>query len=185
MRGTLERTHESPFALSDADRERLGARLQLAVKRARRSGRQTLAALTLPLAADLDPSAVVCASRRPGESWFLLEQPERGARALAALGEAVCLTASGTERFATVADRWRALAAAAVGDPPEDPADPDASSGGPIALGGFAFAAEGGADLAWSGFAPASLIVPEVALTRRRSAAAAQRSGCAPRHGRR
>ena len=115
-------THESaPFALSDADRERLAARLQLAVKRARRSGRQTLAALTLPLPADLDPSAVACASRRPGESWFLLEQPERGARALAALGEAVCLTATGPERFATVADRWRALAAAAVSDPPEDP----------------------------------------------------------------
>ncbi len=160
---TLER---SPFALSDADCERLAARLQLAVKRARRSGRQTLAALTLPLPADLDPSAVACASRRPGESWFLLEQPERGGRALAALGEAVCLTATGPERFATVADRWRALAAAAVSDPPEDPSDSGSTSGGPIALGGFAFAAEGGADLAWSGFAPASLIVPEVAFTR-------------------
>jgi len=174
VRGTLERTFESPFALSDANRERLGARLQLAVKRARRSGRQTLAALTLPLPADLDPSAVVCASRRPGEPWFLLEQPERGARALAALGEAVCLTASGPERFATVADRWRSFAAAAVGDPPEDPSHPGAG-GGPIALGGFAFAAEGGADLAWSGFAPASLIVPEVALTRRRSVAGMRR----------
>jgi menaquinone-specific isochorismate synthase len=166
VRGTLERTHESPFALSDADRERLAARLQLAVKRARRSGRQTLAALTLPLPGDLDPSAVVCASRRPGESWFLLEQPERGSRALAALGEAACLTATGPERFATVADRWRALAAAAVSDPPENPSDLGSTSGGPIALGGFAFAPGGGADLAWSGFAPASLIVPEVAFTR-------------------
>jgi isochorismate synthase len=170
---TFER---SPFALSEADRERLAARLQLAVKRARRSGHQTLAALTLPLPADLDPSAVVCASRRPGEPWFLLEQPERGSRALAALGEAACMTAAGPERFATVADRWRALAAAAVGDPPEDApdpgsaggADPGSAGGGPIALGGFAFAAEGGADLAWSGFAPASLVVPEVALTRAR-----------------
>ena len=171
----LRTSERSPFALSDADRERLGARLQLAVRRARRSGRQTLAALTLPLPADLDPSAVVCASRRPGESWFLLEQPERGARALAALGEAACLTATGPERFATVADRWRALAAAAVGDPPEDPSDPGSTSDGPIALGGFAFAAEGGADLAWSGFAPASLIVPEVALTRRQSATALRR----------
>ena len=166
MRGTLERTHEGPFALSEADRERLAARLQLAVKRARRSGRQTLAALSLSLPDDLDPSAVVCASRRPGEPWFLLEQPERGARALAALGEAVCLTATGPERFATVADRWRALAAAAVSNPPEDPSDPGSTSGGPIALGGFAFAAEGGADMAWSGFAPASLMVPEVAFTR-------------------
>ncbi len=161
---TFER---SLFGLSEADRERLLARLELAVKRARRSGRQILATLTLALPDDLDPSAVVCASRRPGESWFVLEQPERGARALGALGEAVCLTATGPERFATVADRWRALAAAAVGDPPEDFSDPGSSGGGPIALGGFAFAAEGGADLAWSGFAPASLVVPEVALTRR------------------
>jgi isochorismate synthase len=170
VRGSAERTRESPFALGEADHERLGARLQLAVRRARRSGRPTLAALTVPLPADVDPSAVVAASRRPGEPWFLLEQPERGARALAALGEAASLTAAGPERFATVADRWRALAAAAVGDAPEESSDPASAGGGPLALGGFAFAAEGGADPAWSGFAPASLVVPEVALTRRRAA---------------
>ncbi len=190
MRGAAERTRESPFALSEGDLERLGARLQLAVKRARRSGQPTLAALTLPLLADsgmlaetgmlakgerlpasaervspesvgVDPSAVACASRRPGEPWFLFEQPDRGARALAALGEVALLTATGPERFATVADRWRSLAAAAVSDPPEDP-----GRGGPVAVGGFAFAPQGGADPAWTGFEPASLIVPEVALTR-------------------
>ncbi len=109
----------------------------------------------------LDPSAVACASRRPGEPWFLFEQPDRGARALAALGEVSLLTATGPERFATVADRWRSLAAAAVSDPPEDP-----GRGGPVAVGGFAFAPQGGADPAWAGFEPASLNVPEVALTR-------------------
>jgi isochorismate synthase len=163
-------THTGVFALSDADGERLEARLRLAVKRARRSGQQTLAALTLRLGEEVDPSAVACASRRPGEPWFLLEQPQRGAHALAALGEAVCLTAAGPERFATVADRWRALAAAAVGDPPEDPSDPGSAGGGPTALGGFAFAADGGGDPAWSGFEPASLIVPEVLLSRERRA---------------
>ena len=176
---TLER---SPFSLAEADRERLSARLQLAVKRARRSGHQTLAVLTLALPAEIDPSAVVCASRRPGEPWFLFEQPERGALALAALGEAVCLTAAGLERFAEVADRWRALAAAAVSDPPEDPADPGSAGGGPIAVGGFAFAPEGGADPAWSGFEPASLIVPEVTLTRKeRSERAGGRRGIGQR----
>jgi isochorismate synthase len=165
---TASRPSRGSFALSEPDRERLDARLQLAVKRARRSGRQTLATLTLALPADLDPSAVAAASRRPREPWLLLEQPERGARVLAALGEAVCLTAAGPERFATVADRWRALAAAAVSDPPEDLSDPGSGGGGPIALGGFAFAAEGGMDPAWSGFEPASLVVPEVALTRER-----------------
>ncbi len=160
MRGAAERTRESPFALSEGDLERLGARLQLAVKRARRSGQPTLAALTLPLLG-VDPSAVACASRRPGEPWFLFEQPDRGARALAALGEVACLTARGGERFAAVADRWRALAAAAVSDPSDDP-----GRGGPVAVGGFAFAPQGGADPAWVGFEPASLIVPEVALAR-------------------
>jgi isochorismate synthase len=167
---TFERTHGHPFALAEHDRERLGARLQLAVRRARRSGRQTLAAMTLGLPADVDPSAVVAAARRPGEPWFLSEQPERGGRVLAALGEVASLTAAGNERFATVADRWRALAAAAVGDPPEEPSAPASLGGGPFALGGFAFDADGGADPAWSGFAPASLVVPEVALTRRGSA---------------
>jgi salicylate biosynthesis isochorismate synthase len=151
----------APFALREADRERLAARLELAVKRARRSGRETLATLTLALDAEVDPSAVICASRRPEEPWFLFEQPERGRAALAALGEAACLTASGPERFATVADRWRTLAAGAVSDPPDDP-----GRSGPIAVGGFAFAPTGGASPAWAGFEPASLVVPEVALTR-------------------
>ncbi len=161
MRGAAQRTRESPFALGEGDLERLGARLQLAVKRARRSGHPTLAALTLPLPGGVDPCVVACASRRPGEPWFLFEQPDRGARALAALGEVALLTATGPERFATVADRWRSLAAAAVSDPPEDP-----GRGGPVAVGGFAFAPQGGADPAWAGFEPACLTVPEVALTR-------------------
>jgi salicylate biosynthesis isochorismate synthase len=151
-----------PFALGAADEERLAARLELAVRRARRSGQPTLAALTLALPDDADPSALACAARRPGEPWFLFEQPERGRAAVATLGEAACLTASGPERFASVADRWRSLAAAAVGDPPDDP-----DRLGPIAVGGFAFAPEGGRDPAWAGFEPASLVVPEVTLTRR------------------
>ncbi len=162
----------SPFALGESDLERLRARLQLAVKRARRNGHPTLAALTLPLPAGVDPSAVVCASRRPGEPWFLFEQPDRDARALAALGEVALLTATGPERFATVADHWRSLAAAAVSDPPEDP-----GRGGPVAVGGFAFAPQGGEDLAWAGFDPASLVVPEVALTREPRSPGADGSG--------
>jgi salicylate biosynthesis isochorismate synthase len=149
------------FALSTEDRERLSARLALAVRRARRGGGEVLATLSLPLAADVDPSAVVCASRRPGERWFVFEQPDRGRAALAALGEATRLQAAGAERFATVADRWRALAAAAVADPADEPA-----GGGPVAVGGFAFAPDGGAAPHWQGFEPASLTVPEVALAR-------------------
>ncbi|HTU79032.1 MAG TPA: isochorismate synthase [Solirubrobacteraceae bacterium] len=147
--------------MSEPDRERLAARLALAVTRARRAGSPVLAAITLALDPDVDPSAVACASRRPGERWFVFEQPDRGRAAIAALGEATSLCAAGEERFATVADRWRALAAAAVSDPADEPA-----GGGPVAVGGFAFAPAGGGAPHWRGFEPASLTVPEAALVR-------------------
>jgi salicylate biosynthesis isochorismate synthase len=151
----------SPFTLSEADEARLRARLDLALQRARRSGRATLATITYALAVDTDPSAVVCASRRPSEPWFCFEQPDRGGAALAGLGQVVCLEDSGPERFSTVADRWRSLSARAVADSPGEP-----GGGGPVAVGGFAFAPDGGASPAWSGFEPASLVVPEVAIVR-------------------
>jgi salicylate biosynthesis isochorismate synthase/menaquinone-specific isochorismate synthase len=151
----------SLFALTRADRERLHARLQLAVRRARRSGSQTLATASLPLPAGIDPSAVVCASREAGEPWFVFEQPDRGRAAVAGLGEAISLTAAGGERFTTVAERWQQLSAAAVSDSPDDGA-----GGGPVAFGGFAFAPDGGRSPHWSGFPPASLIVPQLLLTR-------------------
>jgi isochorismate synthase len=150
-----------PFALGEEDREGLLVRLQLAVKRARRSGGEILATLSVPLLADVDPSAVVCASRRAGEQWFVFEQPDRGRAALATLGEVAQLSASGMGRFKMVADRWREMTGAAVADSTEG-----LLGGGPIAVGGFAFAPEGGGAPHWAGFAPASLVVPEVALTR-------------------
>jgi salicylate biosynthesis isochorismate synthase/menaquinone-specific isochorismate synthase len=117
------------------------------------------------VAPDLDPTAVVCNSRRAGEPWFTFEQPDRGGAALAGLGEAIGLQAAGPRRFAELAERWRALSATAVSDPPEDP-----DGAGPLAVGGFAFAPHGGGSPPWAGFAPASLIVPELSLTRARRA---------------
>ncbi len=149
----------------------MAARLEAALRRARRSGEPTLATSTVRLKGDMDPSAVVCASRREGEPWFAFEQPDRGKTALAALGEAAKLAdrrswdlrsaSAGKERFASVADQWRGLAAAAVGEPPDDP-----DRSGPIAVGGFAFAPDGGGSPVWEGFEPASLVVPEVAIRR-------------------
>jgi salicylate biosynthesis isochorismate synthase/menaquinone-specific isochorismate synthase len=159
---TLQTGASPPFALTDADRERMKARLLLALQRARRSGQATLATITTELSEDVDPSAVVCASRRPGEPWLTFEQPDRGGAALGALGEVAALTALGEERFTTVADRWRTLCSAAVGDPPGE----DLQCGGPVAVGGFSFAPEGGSSPPWQSFDPASLIVPEVAFRR-------------------
>jgi isochorismate synthase len=156
----LETGSRSPFTLTEVDRERLAARLRTAVRRARRRGRATLGTLSVSLPGDVDPSAVVCASRRPGEAWFVFEQPDRGGAALAALGETLVMQAAGSERFATVAERWRGLSADAV-------ADANDESAGPVAVGGFAFARDGGGAPHWDGFEPASLTVPEVALVRR------------------
>jgi salicylate biosynthesis isochorismate synthase len=151
----------SPFELTHAEHELLGERLREAVDRARRSGAPTLASLSLPLDGDVDPTAVACASRRPGEPWLVLEQPDRGRAALATLGAAAVIEESGRGRFARAAERWRRLTT------PDGGGHTDGSEGGgPIAVGGFAFAPDGGAAPHWQGFLPASLVVPEVAIRR-------------------
>jgi isochorismate synthase len=151
----------APFELTEADDARLAGRLHAALASARRSGTQSLASISLAVDADVDPTAVVCASRREGEPWFAFEQPDRGRAALAGLGQAIALQASGPQRFESVTERWRALSAGA-GVEQRDGID----GGGAVAVGGFAFAPEGGASPHWQGFAPASLIVPEISLRR-------------------
>jgi isochorismate synthase len=151
----------SRFSLPSQDRARLLQRLHLAVRRARADGEQTLAAISLPVDAGVDPSEVICASRRAGEQWFLLEEPDRGSWALAGTGEAVSLRAAGPGRFSSVAASWRAMCARAVYDPADEPA-----GGDPVAVGGFAFAPDGGGAPHWRGFEPASLTVPELTLIR-------------------
>ena len=157
----LETGARAPFSLAARERERLVAVLRIALARARRSGSATLATLSVEMPGDVDPTAVVCASRRPCEPWFIFEQPDRGRRAIAGLGAAVALESAGTERFADVAQRWRELSTRAVDDAAEG-----ASGGGSLAFGGFAFAPDGGAAPQWAGFAPASLAVPEVLIQR-------------------
>ena len=157
---TLPATAGEPFALTAPQQDHLRARLRDGVLTARRRGR-ALAWLTVSVPGATDPSAVVCASRRRAEPWFCFEQPERGGAALAGLGAATELTAEGPDRFLTVARAWRELLGAA------QPGAPDRPRGsGPVALGGFAFAEEGARSPAWTGFQPASLVVPEISLAR-------------------
>ncbi len=134
--------------------------LGAALRRARRTGIEVLASFSLGLSGDFDPSAVAYASRRPGEPWFCFEQPDHAGAALGALGAVGVLSAAGQGRFESIASSWRALARDAV----------TAGPGGPLALGGFAFAPDGGSAPIWAGFDPASLVVPEVALVRRMGA---------------
>lgn len=152
--------------LRPAAAQRLGQRIGAALSRARRSGRAVLVSVGCTIdGRAVDPAAVVTAARRPGDRWFCFEQPDREGAAIAALGEALALEASGKERFDQLARRWRDVAGAALADEPDGPA-----GSGLIAVGGFAFDAAGGASRVWSGFAPASIIVPEVALSRRGAA---------------
>ncbi len=155
-----------PFALAPADQARLRGHVEEAIRRARdaRSG-TALAAVTVTLDPRTDPTAVAVASRRAGEPWFVLEQPDRERSALATLGCVAALEAHGPDRFTGVAAAWRRLASDACCDADDDRGRPRGS--GPVAVGGFAFAHEGGQAPHWSGFAPASLHVPEVALARR------------------
>src|SRR3954452_3985863 len=147
--------------LSPDERDRLRARAVEAVRRARRHG-DALPAITIEPPAGADPTAIAAASRRAGEPWFSFEQSDRDRFALAALGCAAAIDERGPERFARAAAHWRALAERAACDDPDGP-----RGSGPVAVGGFAFAPEGGGAPHWAGFEPASLHVPEAAVVRR------------------
>jgi salicylate biosynthesis isochorismate synthase/menaquinone-specific isochorismate synthase len=108
----------------------------------------------------VDPVAVAALSRSAGEPWFCFEQPDRD-HAVAALGSVRALEGHGPERFAAVDRQWTALTARALADAPEGP-----PGSGLVAVGGFAFAPDGGSAAEWEGFSPASLLVPELSLAR-------------------
>jgi salicylate biosynthesis isochorismate synthase len=136
--------------------------LNAALRRARSLGVPVVGSLTTAVGERLDPSAIVAGARRAGEPWFCLEQPSRDETALAGLGSVRTLEADGPDRFAQLSRRWRELAAGTVSDEVHG-----APGTGLIAVGGFAFAPDGGRAPSWDGFACASLTVPEISLARR------------------
>ncbi len=148
--------------LPQADLQRLESKLTAGLRRSRVSGVPVLVSLTARCPAAADPVAVVAGSRRQAQHWFCFEQPNRDGYAVAALGCARELTANGEGRFREVDRAWRELIGAALAD---EPAGPPGS--GLVAVGGFAFAPDGGASRAWAGFAPASLVVPELSFARK------------------
>jgi isochorismate synthase len=153
------------FAVEAADAERLHDRVERALAQARRASTGAVAAVTVPIPSELDLSAAVLAARRADDRYACLEQPDREGFVLAGLGQAVTLEARGPRRFAEVAARARELGRdAVVDDPGEDPLRPPAA--GPVFVGGFAFADDGGSSPEWSGLSPALLVLPEIALAR-------------------
>jgi menaquinone-specific isochorismate synthase len=161
----LLRQADDRFALAADDAERLTRTVEQALRQARRTSAAAVASCTSVLPAELDLSAAVLATRRPDDRFACLEQPDRDGFVLAGLGQAVVLEARGRGRFGEVAARARELGRAAfVDDPAEDPLRPPAA--GPVFVGGFAFADEGGSSPEWSGLPPACLVLPEVALAR-------------------
>jgi isochorismate synthase len=154
-----------PFALGERHERLLERRLEAARSFAWREVGPAFASVTLPLPAELDVSAVVLRARRAGDSFWCMEQPDRDGFALAALGQAAVIERSGSDRFAEVARRARELGRrSSADDPADDAAAPPGS--GPVFVGGFSFAPEGGAAPEWSSFAPARLVLPELALAR-------------------
>ena len=157
--------HTSSFSVPAAAAERLRSRVSAAAMRARRGGGPGLAAITVPVAANADLSAAVLRARRPDDRFSCLEQPERDGFVLAGLGQAAAIEARGPDRFSEVAARARELGRSAFADDPaEDPLRPPAA--GPVFVGGFAFADDGGSSPEWSGLAPACLVLPELTLVR-------------------
>ncbi len=154
---------QGTFSLDSADYERLLAHVDAAVKEARRGNQhRVVEAVSVALPAATDPTAVIFASGQPGEDWFCFEQPDRGRAALATLGCATRLEATGVNRFQEVAKLWNNLARNAKSDSLSGLA-----GGGPVVVGGFAFADDGGRAPHWAGFEPASLILPTISISRR------------------
>jgi salicylate biosynthesis isochorismate synthase/menaquinone-specific isochorismate synthase len=155
-----------PFALSAERWNALERHIEIALTRARRDGRRTLASVTAPIDAALDLSATVLASRGAQDRFFCFEQPDRDGYAVCSLGTAAAVEARGLGRFAASAAACRTLASRTVTDDPEsDPRRP--AGAGPVFTGGFSFAPGGGSAPEWSGFAPAQLALPEVSFARR------------------
>jgi len=155
----------SGLLLPDSVRSALAGRLERAVRRARRERRPITASASVAIDPAVDLSAAVLRARRPGDPFHCLEQPERDGFALATLGCATAIEGRGEERFEQAARACRRLSSVAErDDPAHDPLAPPAS--GPVFVGGFAFAAEGGSGPEWASLAPAHLVLPELSLAR-------------------
>jgi salicylate biosynthesis isochorismate synthase/menaquinone-specific isochorismate synthase len=166
---SLRTASREPFALDAEALERFAQSEKRALALARRDGRSAYATVTTAIDPGIDLSAAIFAARLSDERFFCLEQPDRGGFALASLGAVATLEARGNYRFRTLARASRDLGARVASGADVDPAAPPAS--GPVLVGGFAFAPDGGSAPEWRSLAPAQLLLPAIALARHRDEA--------------
>ena len=160
---TSLRTSPGPEWLDARALQRLGRHLDAALRRARSSGAATLASVTSAIDPAGDPTAMASASRRPGEPWFCLEQPDRDGCALAAIGSVRALEDEGPDRFR--AGRGPLARAGPRGRSPTTA--PDRPDRGWSRSAASRSRHDGAGSPRWQGFAPASLVVPEVSIARK------------------
>jgi isochorismate synthase len=134
--------------------------LEPALRAAHARRRRTLVSVTVETDV-ADPCAAVFASRLASDRWFCWEQPDREF-SLAGLGVAHESSSRGEGRFGDVAEECLRVAGDAIVEEPRGlPA-----GAGPVWVGGFAFAPEGGASSTWSSLSPGSLVLPELSICR-------------------
>jgi isochorismate synthase len=134
-----------------------------AIARAARRQRPVVASTAVELDPATDVAACVFASRGAEERYFVWEQPERDGFAIGALGSAITIDATaGPDRFSSAAARAGEAMRDAVVE-----ADLSLPAAGPLWVGGFAFAPDGGRTPEWSSYPPALLVLPELTVARR------------------
>ena len=128
-----------------------------------------VASVTVELDPGIDVAACVFASRVAEERYFVWEQPERDHFAIGGLGSAATIDATrGADRFRSAAAQATEVMRDAVID-----ADLSPLAAGPLWVGGFAFAADGGRTPEWATYPSSLLVLPELVLVRRGQAVTA------------
>lgn len=138
---------------------RMEQQAEVARRSARRLGRPVLVSVTTELR-PRDPLALFARGVGVTHNRLFWSQPAAGL-AVAGLGAAWHVAASGPERFAQAAAAWRELIEHAAID-----ADPALPFSGPMAAAGFSFDPLRPASGLWEGFSDGLLLLPRVVLAR-------------------
>lgn len=155
----LSRPGRRPLSLDAKALERLEQRIHKAAER--RNGEPVLVSATSRVDRPESLVDLLRGASVAGESWALIEQPDRGRRGLLALGAALTLEIDPDrpDRLGGIANRWQHLARTALADAPGG-----VPGSGLVLVGGMAFDPLGGGGSAWDGFGGGDLTIPAVSV---------------------